>query len=115
MIFVECFRHRLPQNFTLFDENHKINKREYCTMKNTRQYCNIVRLSRTNKPYIKSPSLIELYQKIFPEAIIPTDLHNSLVDILITMRCYVKLNHNFDITVTNETIRELFIKYKIIS
>ena len=32
-----------------------------------------------------------LTEKLFNEAIIPDGLHNSLVDILITFRCYIKL------------------------
>jgi len=111
MVFVECLRNNLPQYFTRFIGSVKTCKPEYCTMKNTKEYCNIVRLSKTNKTYLKNPSLIELYKKVFPDAIIPADMHNSLVDILITLRCYVKIEHDLDITEKNELIRELFIKY----
>ena len=115
MVFVESFRHKIDQYFTVYNDFGKIYKPEYCTMKNTTEYCNIVCLSKTNKTFIKTPKLTELYQILFPEAIIPQDLHNSLVDILITFRCYMKIKHNTDIVDINEYVKDLLIKYKCIT
>ena len=111
MIFVECFRHKINQYFTYFKNNEKINKPEFCTMKNTTQYCNIIKLNRTNKEYTKFPSLSELYTKLFPQEPIPKELHNSLVDILCTLRCYIKYQHNFDIVETNKQFNKIFIEF----
>lgn len=114
MVFVECFRNNIKQNFTIFNGKTKICKSEYCTMLKGKELCNIVRLNKTNKTYLKNPSLIELYQKLFPDCIIPKNLHNSLVDILITMRCYIKMNYNLNITDINNEIQNLFIKFEIL-
>lgn len=112
MVFVECFRHRINQYFTLFKGKEKINKPEFCTMKNTTEYCKIERLSKTNTLYYKTPSLTELYLKLFPNVNLPKNLHNSLVDVLITLRCYIKYQHNFDILEVNNTLNNLFNSYQ---
>jgi DNA polymerase III epsilon subunit-like protein len=112
MVFVECFRHRINQYFTVFKGKEKINKTEFCTMKNTTKYCKIERLSKTNTLYYKTPSLTELYFKLFPNVNLPKNLHNSLVDVLITLRCYIKYQHNFDILEVNNTLNNLFNSYQ---
>ena len=38
MVFVECLRNKVDQNFTKFVNNQKICKQEYCTMKNSKDY-----------------------------------------------------------------------------
>ena len=110
MVFVECFRHKIDQYFTKFVNNEKINKPEFCTMKNTTQYCNIIRLNKINKEYIKLPSLSELYTKLFPDVTLPKNLHNSIVDVLITLRCYIKYQYNYDIIEKNEKIKTMFLQ-----
>lgn len=112
MIFVESLRNKVQQNFTTYENNKKITKMEYCTMKNTKEFCNIIALTKTNKTYIKQPKLIELYSSLFPETPIPKELHNSLVDILCTLRCYIKYVYNIDIIEINEKIKQLFINLK---
>jgi len=112
MIFVESLRNKVQQNFTTYENNKKITKMEYCTMKNTTAYCNIIALTKTNKTYVKQPRLIELYSMLFPETPIPKELHNSLVDILCTLRCYIKYVYNTDIIEINEKIKRLFIDLK---
>ena len=112
MIFVECLRHKINQKFTKYQNNIKITKPEYCTMKNTTQFCNIIKLNNTNKTYIKQPKLIELYIKLFPNEPIPKELHNSLVDILCTLRCYIKYQYDFDIIQKNEKIKTMFLDFQ---
>lgn len=63
----------------------------YCTMKSTTEYCNII----TAKGYVKWPKLSELHNKMFSS--IPHNLHNSLNDVFITIRCYFKHVYNIDI------------------
>ena len=41
------------------------------------------------------PKLVELYQELFRGT--PANLHNSLVDTLVCMRCYLKMRHGIDI------------------
>jgi type III secretion system FlhB-like substrate exporter len=81
-------------------------------MKNSTQFCEIIKLSKTNKTYIKQPKLIELYSKLFLNEPVPKQLHNSLVDILCTLRCYLKYVNNIDIIEVNEKIAELFLQFK---
>tara|TARA_Y100000741_G_scaffold256579_1_gene197827 strand:+ start:2276 stop:2962 length:687 start_codon:yes stop_codon:yes gene_type:complete len=115
LIFVECLRHKIPQYFTSFKGDKKIRKSEFCTMKKTTKHCNIIKISKkTNKPYVKTPSLSELYLHLFPDSILPTELHNSLVDILITLKCYIKFNYNYNITDVNDKIKELCMQYNCI-
>ena len=108
LIFVECFRHNITQYFTQFVNNQKIHKPEFCTMKNTAQYCKLERLSKTNQVYNKMPKLSELYLILFPNEPLPKDLHNSLIDVAITLRCYLKYVYNSDIIEVNDTLRQLF-------
>jgi DNA polymerase III epsilon subunit-like protein len=97
LIFVECLRHNIKQYFTQFVANEKIQKPEFCTMKNTAQFCKLERLSKTNQVYNKMPKLSELYALLFPNEPLPKDLHNSLIDVAMTLRCYVKYVYNKDI------------------
>ena len=107
MIFVECFRHNVTQYFTEFQNSKKIHKPEFCTMKNTTEFCKLETLSKTNKAYNKSPKLSELYKILFPNDVLPKDLHNSLTDVAITLRCYLKYIYNIDIKEVNESIKLL--------
>ena len=109
MIFVECFRHAVAQYFTRYEGNEKIPKPEFCTMKNTTHYCKLERLSKTNEVYIKNPKLSELYLILFPNESLPNNLHNSLVDVAMTLRCYLKYVNNIDIVEVNTTLKELFL------
>ena len=109
MIFVECFRHAVAQYFTRYEGNDKIPKPEFCSMKNTTHYCKLERLSKTNQVYIKNPKLSELYLLLFPNETLPTNLHNSLVDVAMTLRCYLKYVNNSDIVEINDTLKELFL------
>lgn len=71
------------------------NVERYCTMKKGTSLCNI--LIESNKagglPKKKYPKLSELYVKLFDEPA-PTNLHNSLVDVETTLKCYLKMRHN---------------------
>ena len=109
MIFVECFRHAVKQYFTSYEGNKKIHKPEFCTMKNTTQFCKLERLSKTNHVYNKMPKLSELYLILFPNESLPNNLHNSLVDVAMTLRCYLKYANNIDIVEVNDTLKELFL------
>jgi DNA polymerase III epsilon subunit-like protein len=108
LIFVECFRHNICQNFTQFKNNQQLHKPEFCTMKNTTEFCKLERLGVSNKVYNKQPKLSELYNLLFPNDPIPNDLHNSLIDVAMTLRCYLKYTNNFDIKEINSTLKQLF-------
>jgi DNA polymerase III epsilon subunit-like protein len=67
----------------------------YCTMQNSFQLCNIKRMSKKGKEYTKFPKLSELHEKLFQ--IIPNNLHNSLNDVLVCLRCFYKLKYDDDL------------------
>jgi DNA polymerase III epsilon subunit-like protein len=112
MVFMESLKNNIPQNFTKYTNDVEIKKAEFCTMRKTTKFCNIVRHSKTtNRTYFKTPSLSELYLILFPESKLPTELHNSLVDILITLKCYFKFNYNLNVIDMNSRIKQLCSEY----
>jgi DNA polymerase III epsilon subunit-like protein len=66
-----------------------------CSIKESIELCNITALDRRGKPYLKYPKLIELHEKLFESA--PNNLHNSFNDILVTLRCFMKLKYDIDL------------------
>jgi hypothetical protein len=66
-----------------------------CSSKESIELCNITVLNRSGKPYLKYPKLFELHDKLFQ--CVPNNLHNSLIDILVTLRCFMKLKYSVDI------------------
>jgi DNA polymerase-3 subunit epsilon len=67
----------------------------YCTMKKSIDLCNLKTISKYGKEYLKFPKLNELHMKLFNSS--PKNLHNSLNDVLICLRCYYMLEHKIDI------------------
>ena len=62
----------------------------YCTMRKGNVLCN---LYQKNNPYLrKFPTLAELYKHLFGE--IPTGLHNSMMDVIVCLRCFIKLHYD---------------------
>ena len=96
IIMAECARHNL---FYKLNFNIK-NKKYYCTMLETIEICKIPSMYNNNS--YKYPKLIELHEKLFNEPI-NQNLHNSFVDSIFTLKCFIKLIYNTDIlSVTNE-------------
>lgn len=73
-----------------------------CTMKMTIDMCNIICTTEKNHKYKKFPKLSESYYAIFKEN--PENLHNSMIDTLLCLRCYLKIK--FDIYIENDTFIE---------
>ena len=94
MIMVESIRNKMSQYFTI----DGVRKREFCTMKNTVDICKIEKISREGERYFKYPSLTELYSKLFNS--VPKNIHNSLVDVIMCLRCYCLLFERFDVMET---------------
>ncbi len=80
-------------------------KQKHCTMLTTTKLCNIKRLTKTGKEFIKFPKLSELHEKLFNS--IPQNLHNSLNDVIICLRCYYMLTNETDIKNVNNDIKLL--------
>ena len=101
MIMVESTRNNVYHRF-----NHKgVKKNEYCTMKNSVDICKIEKTSFKGEKYFKYPTLSELYYHLFEEN--PKNTHNSFVDVLLCLRCYVKLNCDKDIKKINEIFGDM--------
>ena len=82
-------------------------KKYYCTMQESIDLCNIIVQNKYNTNYVKFPKLVELYEKLFEKT--PKNLHNSLNDVLVTLKCFMKLKFNVDICDYSKEIKELFI------
>lgn len=78
MIQAECYRHNLQ---------YTAPKVSYCTMMSTRHVCKL--------PNLKWPTLNELHVALFHEDAV--NLHNSLKDCVVCLRCYLKLIQGVDI------------------
>lgn len=81
----------------------------YCTMKESIHLCAIERTNKLGKTYNKFPKLIELYQKLFQ--ISPNNLHNSLNDVIVCLRCFMKLKYDKDIVEYSPEIKHLIKEY----
>jgi len=66
----------------------------FCTMRVGRKLCNI-QAQNSRGAYVKNPKLAELYQHLFGQT--PINLHNSLMDTYVCLRCFVKLRFKFDL------------------
>jgi len=66
-----------------------------CTLQDSIQLCNIKALDKHGKTYLKFPKLTELHEKLF--STVPNNLHNSLNDVVVTLRCFLKLKYDIDI------------------
>ena len=66
-----------------------------CTMKKSIELCCIQAIDKQGQTYLKFPKLVELHQKLFDS--VPNNLHNSFNDVLITLRCFIKMELNKDL------------------
>lgn len=70
-------------------------KKKLCTMQESIDLCNIKMISKKyNKEFVKFPKLSELHKYLFNY--VPENLHNSLIDVYICLKCFCKLK--YDIT-----------------
>ena len=63
---------------------NEINVNTYCTMEQTKRFCN----SKDKRNRVKNPRLDELHQKLFNSPIDSTMAHNSCYDVEICAKCY---------------------------
>lgn len=78
----------------------KIGMQHMCTMESSTNMCAIAfpdngKTSSTRRGY-KWPTLEELYTHLFAKK--PDNLHNSIIDCMICLRCVLKINLAYDIT-----------------
>lgn len=76
-----------------------------CTLQDSIKFCNIQAINKFGNPYLKYPKLIELHQKLFNSS--PNNLHNSFNDILVTLRCFMKLKYDVDLLENCNSFKEI--------
>ena len=81
----------------------------YCTMQETIELCAIEMKDKYGRPYKKFPKLVELYQKMFD--VTPKNLHNSLNDVIVCLRCFIKLKYEIDIVEHSEEVKQMIKDY----
>lgn len=99
---VEAIRNNRPHYFV----HNGIPKSEFCTMKETKAFCNIEKTSMYWGKYLKYPTLMELHEKLFE--VIPKGAHNAMVDVLICIRCYLSYTTQVDVLKQNKTLSKLY-------
>ena len=77
----------------------------YCTLQEAVELCNIKAIDKYGREYVKWPKLSELHQKLF--GVIPNNLHNSFIDILVTLRCFMKLKFENDLYITCKNFKNI--------
>lgn len=117
MVLVELTRNgmllsqSMPYIFTMFNENYhtKYNIKTYCTMQNSIDICNIMVPAKTEgkPPYKKWPKLSELYGFLFTDEEMPENLHNSYIDTLVCLRCYLKVAHSIEVVDFDQLCKEM--------
>jgi len=100
IIAVECLRRGI--NCDVF-----INQPMYCTMKSNINRCALARENKMGNTYFKFPNLAELHYHLFQTW--PEGMHNAKADVLICLRCYVKINHKTDIAALYPDLFEEYI------
>ena len=83
-------------------------KKEYCTMEEGKLLCRLYKVGRFKVPYIKYPTLLELHNHLFKT--VPKNLHNSLVDVMVCLRCYYKINYDNDILKEDKYVDYIYSK-----
>lgn len=107
MVMAESNRLRTPQYFTTSSGS---GIKEYCTMKNAIELCQIEAVGQSGRTYYKYPRLDELHQYLFNT--MPNGTHDSMGDVLICLRCYGVMRHNHDIAKSGSTkLRNLYKRY----
>lgn len=110
MILAEILR--LPGNTGLELTRKKIytetiiTKNNYCTMLHAKKVCNIKAYTKRNKKeYIKYPTLTETCQHLYNFK--PSNMHNSLNDVIACTLCFYKLYYNKDILLENNNFNNM--------
>jgi DNA polymerase III epsilon subunit-like protein len=97
VLIVEGIRNSIPP---FFDATKR---EEVCTMKDSTEICKIPATFKDGTPYFKFPKLSELHIHLFTGEI-PDGLHNSMVDVMVCLRCFVFIRTSRDIGTTTNAI-----------
>ena len=104
MVQIEFRRLGLDGQYLMSETN--LNRLEqYCTMKNSKNLCKLPVKSKTGVLYYKNPKQSELHEYLF--GTLPENLHNSLNDVLVCLRCFIKMKFTIDVCDHNKKIKEM--------
>ena len=107
MLMAELYR----ANYILCVDKIRTSTKYVCTMQEGIDLCNIKAFTKIEKKeYIKWPTLAELCQHLFNYE--PKNLHNSLNDVAICLRCFLKMRFDRDVCEKNDTILQMINKLK---
>lgn len=104
-LIMNSFNEKLQEYLTKINTSTKF----YCTMQETIELCAIELKDKYGRPYKKFPKLVELYQKMF--GVTPKNLHNSLNDVIVCLRCFIKLKYEIDIVERSEEVKQMIKDY----
>ena len=105
ILIVEYIRNRIMHNFN--PKNTPIPS--FCTMKNGKSICQLTYINRDGAIIPKNPKLLELYKHYFNSE--PDGLHNAMTDVIVTIRCYYKMQFDLDIFECSLDIKKLKDQY----
>jgi hypothetical protein len=92
--------------YTEFIHTLKTNKNLYCTMQESINMCNIKAYYKDGREYIKYPKLSELHEHLFQST--PKNLHNSMNDVIVCLRCFYKMIFDIDVLTVNVELDILY-------
>lgn len=104
-LIMNSFNEKLQEYLTKINTSTKF----YCTMQETIELCAIEMKDKYGRSYKKFPKLVELYQKMF--GVTPKNLHNSLNDVIVCLRCFIKLKYEIDIVERSEEVKQMIKDY----
>jgi DNA polymerase III epsilon subunit-like protein len=78
--------------------NRKIKETNNCTNCSCNCHATTETPETHTESFKKMPKLIELYQHLYPNEPVPQNLHNSLVDTLVCMNCFLKMKYMLSVT-----------------
>jgi len=83
-----------PEMSVMFNDtfNELFSIKTYCTMNGGKDITSIFITDKHGNRWKKNPKLSELYEKLFSEK--PENLHNSLVDTIVCLKCYIKMKYD---------------------
>jgi DNA polymerase III epsilon subunit-like protein len=82
---------RMPHAAFMFNDTYNLiqNIQIQCSMQLGKQFCDTYIQGKDGRSWKKPPRLGELHKKLFEFQ--PKNLHNSLMDSKVTLKCYLKM------------------------
>jgi len=94
--------------WNVLDSMTLMSRNLYCTMKESVSICKLTTTSKDGSEFEKWPKLEELHKCLF--GVVPINLHNSLNDCFVCLRCFYKMKYDKDICLENQEVAMKFIE-----